>query len=165
MNRSARSLRRGEALSGYAMIAPLMIGLFVFYVFAFGQNIWDSFTNKSSFGIPQFVGLSNYRKLFAAPYFYQSLWNTLAYVAICVPFVVAISVGLATLLNTGVRGTGTGAAAAFGRIASMLAPLSVPFLARAGGNPMIFGVFAASFGVAALASLALPEKRAQSLEE
>lgn len=69
------------------------------------------------------------------------------------------------LYPTGVRGTGTGAAAAFGRIASMLAPLSVPFLARAGGNPMIFGVFAASFGVAALASLALPEKRAQSLEE
>lgn len=106
LRRHSNPLRRGEALSGYAMIAPLMVGLFVFYVFAFGQNIYDSFTNKSSFGIPQFIGLANYRKLFAAPYFYQSLVNTLAYVALCVPLVVAISVGMAALLNTGIRGTG-----------------------------------------------------------
>lgn len=99
-------LKRGEAAAGYAMIAPLMLGLLIFYVFAFGQNIYDSFTNKSSFGIPTFIGLENYRKLFSAPYFYQSLINTLAYVMLCVPLVVTISVILATLLNAGIRGTG-----------------------------------------------------------
>lgn len=99
-------LKRGEAAAGYAMIAPLMLGLLIFYVFAFGQNIYDSFTNKSSFGIPAFIGLENYRKLFSAPYFYQSLINTLAYVVLCVPMVVTISVILATLLNAGIRGTG-----------------------------------------------------------
>ena len=99
-------LKRGEAAAGYAMIAPLMLGLLIFYVFAFGQNIYDSFTNKSSFGIPAFIGLENYRKLFSAPYFYQSLINTLAYVVLCVPLVVTISVILATLLNAGIRGTG-----------------------------------------------------------
>jgi len=99
-------LKRGEAAAGYAMIAPLMLGLLIFYVFAFGQNIYDSFTNKSSFGIPAFIGLENYRKLFSAPYFYQSLINTLAYVMLCVPLVVTISVILATLLNAGIRGTG-----------------------------------------------------------
>jgi len=83
-----------------------MLGLLIFYVFAFGQNIYDSFTNKSSFGIPAFIGLENYRKLFSAPYFYQSLINTLAYVMLCVPLVVTISVILATLLNAGIRGTG-----------------------------------------------------------
>ena len=88
------------------MIAPLMLGLLLFYVFAFGQNIYDSFTNKSSFGVPAYIGLQNYAKLLKAPYFYQSLLNTLAYVALCVPLVVAISVVLASLLNTGIHGTG-----------------------------------------------------------
>lgn len=104
--KTSGKLRQGEAAAGYAMIAPLMLGLFLFYVFSFGQNIYDSFTNKSSFGIPTFIGLQNYIKLFNAPYFYQSLFNTLAYVVICVPLVVAIAVVLASLLNTGINGTG-----------------------------------------------------------
>ncbi len=104
--RPENRLRRGEALAGYAMIAPLFIGLAVFYIFAFGQNIYDSLTNKSSFGVPDFIGFANYAKLFRTPYFYQSLQNTLMYVLICVPLVVAFSVLAAELLNIGVRGTG-----------------------------------------------------------
>ncbi len=104
--KSGNRLRRGEAVAGYAMIAPLFIGLAVFYIFAFGQNIYDSLTNKSSFGVPDFVGIANYIKLFKTPYFYQALQNTLLYVVICVPLVVVFSVLAAVLLNTGVRGTG-----------------------------------------------------------
>lgn len=70
------------------------------------------------------------------------------------------------LYPTSVRGTGTGAAAAFGRLASIIAPLIVPFLVKAGGHPVTFGVFAAAFAVAALAALALlPEQRGRALEE
>ena len=104
--KSGNRLRRGEAVAGYAMIVPLFIGLAVFYIFAFGQNIYDSLTNKSSFGVPDFVGIANYIKLFKTPYFYQALQNTLLYVVICVPLVVVFSVLAAVLLNTGVRGTG-----------------------------------------------------------
>lgn len=104
--RPRNQLRRGEALAGYGMIAPLFIGLIVFYIFAFGQNIYDSLTNKSSFGVPDFVGFANYLKMFKAPYFYQALQNTLLYVVICVPLVVVFSVLAAVLLNAGVRGTG-----------------------------------------------------------
>ncbi|MFZ0529365.1 MAG: MFS transporter [Propionicimonas sp.] len=64
---------------------------------------------------------------------------------------------------TGVRGTGTGAAAAFGRIASILAPLSVPILLGAGGATLLFGVFGAAFLLAAGAALFLPEARNQPL--
>lgn len=99
-------LKRGEIKAAYQMIAPLMIGLMIFYVWAFCQNLYDSFTNKSSFGKPAFIGLDNYIKLFQTPYFYQSLVNTLLYVVICVPLVVAVSVVLATLLNSQVRGRG-----------------------------------------------------------
>ena len=65
---------------------------------------------------------------------------------------------------TGVRGKGTGAAAAFGRIASMIAPLSVPVLLGAGGSVLVFGVFGIAFLLAAGASLALPEQAGRALE-
>ena len=68
------------------------------------------------------------------------------------------------LYPTGVRGTGTGAAAAFGRIASMLAPLSVPVLIGAGGMPLAFGIFGAAFLLAAGAALALPEQAGRALD-
>jgi len=99
-------LMRAEMRAGYGMIAPLFAGLLLFYIYAFAQSLYDSFTNKSSFGFPKFVGLANYANLFKAPYFYQALANTLLYVVICVPLVVAISVGLATLLNQQLRGRG-----------------------------------------------------------
>lgn len=69
------------------------------------------------------------------------------------------------LYPTALRGAGTGAAAAFGRIASMLAPLSVPILIGRGGLPVIFGVFAAAFVIAATAALFLPEYKNRALTE
>jgi putative MFS transporter len=66
---------------------------------------------------------------------------------------------------TGIRGTGTGAAAAFGRIASIIAPLSVPLLLSGGGLPMVFTVFGVAFLLAAGAALLLPEQRNQPLAE
>src|SRR3954452_1463771 len=66
---------------------------------------------------------------------------------------------------TALRATGSGAAAGFGRIASILAPLCVPPLLDAGGSGLVFGTFAAFFVLAALASWALPERRGQALED
>jgi MFS transporter, putative metabolite:H+ symporter len=67
---------------------------------------------------------------------------------------------------TALRGTGTGWAAGFGRIASVLAPLSVPFLLERGGsNTLLFAVFAAFFMLAAAATWGLPERRGEALEE
>jgi putative MFS transporter len=66
---------------------------------------------------------------------------------------------------TALRATGAGAAAGFGRIASILAPLCVPPLLELGGSGLVFGTFAAFFVVAAAASLGLPERRGQSLED
>ena len=64
---------------------------------------------------------------------------------------------------TSLRGTGAGSAAAFGRIASILAPLSVPWLLDLGGTGLVFTVFGVSFALAAVAALALPEWRGRAL--
>jgi putative MFS transporter len=66
---------------------------------------------------------------------------------------------------TALRATGAGAAAGFGRIASILAPLCVPPLLELGGSGLVFGTFAAFFVIAAAAALGLPERRGRSLEE
>jgi MFS transporter, putative metabolite:H+ symporter len=65
---------------------------------------------------------------------------------------------------TALRATGAGAAAGFGRIASIVAPLCVPPLLAAGGSGLVFGTFAAFFLLAALAGWALPERRGEPLE-
>lgn len=67
------------------------------------------------------------------------------------------------LYPTPIRATGTGAAAAFGRLASILAPLIVPVVLAASGTVGLFGVFAASFAVAAVAAWMLPEQRGKVL--
>ena len=66
---------------------------------------------------------------------------------------------------TALRATGAGAAAGFGRIASIVAPLGVPVLDRLGGTGLVFGAFSAFFLLGALASAALPERRGEPLEE
>ncbi|UVE93763.1 MFS transporter [Dietzia sp. B32] len=69
------------------------------------------------------------------------------------------------LYPTATRGSGTGAAAAFGRIASIIAPLLVPLLLDLGDTVLVFGVFAAAFVVAALAAFTLPERKGYALED
>ena len=66
---------------------------------------------------------------------------------------------------TMLRATGSGWAAGFGRIASILAPLSVPVLRGTGDNVLLFVVFAGFFGLAAAATWGLPERRGEALVE
>ncbi len=66
---------------------------------------------------------------------------------------------------TALRATGSGWAAGAGRIASVLAPLAVPPIREWGGTGLLFGIFGAVFLIAAAGALALPERRAQILQD
>ncbi|MCW3494475.1 MFS transporter [Microbacterium sp. SSM24] len=66
---------------------------------------------------------------------------------------------------TSLRATGSGWAAGAGRIASIIAPLSVPLLLSAGGAPALFIVFAAFFTVAAAAAWGLVDRRGAALDD
>ena len=65
---------------------------------------------------------------------------------------------------TALRGAGTGAASAVGRVAGIIAPLVVPFILQ-GGYALVFVVFAVSFVIAAVSALFLPELRSQDMVE
>lgn len=69
------------------------------------------------------------------------------------------------LYPTALRGRGTGAAAGFGRLASILAPLIVPPLIATAGTGWLFVFFAAAFAIAALAALSLPELKGTALAQ
>lgn len=90
--------------SAYLFIAPLFIGLIVFYVYAFVRNIYLSFNDVGVFGESEFVGLQNFRDLFQDPIFRRATVNTFFYAGVGVPLVVLISIGLAWLLNQKLRG-------------------------------------------------------------
>jgi putative MFS transporter len=66
---------------------------------------------------------------------------------------------------TSLRATGSGWAAGAGRIASIIAPLSVPLLLAAGGAPLLFIVFAAFFGIAAAGAWGLADRRGAALDD
>lgn len=95
-----------EAVEAYLFLLPFLVGVSIFNVYAFVQNIIISFTNKKSLGQAKFVGLSNYVKLFADAKFYQAIQNTLLYVVICVPAVIILSLIIAVALNQKIKGVG-----------------------------------------------------------
>lgn len=66
---------------------------------------------------------------------------------------------------TQLRGAGAGSAAAFGRIASILAPLSVPLLLGWGGTGLVFAAFGVSFAIAMVAAFGLPELKGRALSD
>lgn len=66
---------------------------------------------------------------------------------------------------TSLRGTGAGWAAGIGRIASIIAPLSVPPLLLWGGAPVLFVVFAVFFVLAAAGAWGLADRRGESLDD
>jgi len=89
-------------LSAIALVTPvqLMIGGIIFlpalYVF------WLSL-NQSSFGqAATFVGLANYAKVLADPYFWKALLNTVIVVAIVVHVELLIGLGMALFFASGV---------------------------------------------------------------
>ena len=96
--------RKSSSHSAYLYLLPVLIG---FTVFTFGPVIasfYLSFTHYEIASKPEFVGLANYRELFASHLFWQIVGQTFYYVVLYVPLSVAVSLGLALLLEKKVRG-------------------------------------------------------------
>lgn len=91
-------------LFAYVMIAPLCIGLTIFYIWPFIQNVWFSFNEVTKFNISTFCGLDNYKELLSDKDVWKALGNTLRYVIITVPVGLVFSILLASLLNMKIRG-------------------------------------------------------------
>jgi multiple sugar transport system permease protein len=90
--------------SAYLYIAPIVLGISVFYVYAFFKNIFLSFNDVGIFGLAKWVGFGNFRSLFQDPIFLRALWNTFFYAGLGVPLALVPAIGIAWLLNQKIKG-------------------------------------------------------------
>ncbi len=96
--------KKSDCFWGYFMIAPNMIGLGIFFFYPFFKNMYNSFYDIGAFNVTKWAGLSNYKKMISDTVMWQSLGNTFKYVLIIVPFTLVLSLLVAVLLNTKVKG-------------------------------------------------------------
>ncbi|HEY9291761.1 MAG TPA: sugar ABC transporter permease [Microlunatus sp.] len=90
---------------GLIFTTPAIIGLIFLTAYPVIASLINSFTSRPLVGnTGQFVGLDNYRELFADPRWWQSLGNTIYLTFIGVPLGIVVALVLAILLNMKVRG-------------------------------------------------------------
>ncbi len=100
--------QKKEAVWAWAFIIPTMLGLLILNFYPIFDTIYQSFFKTGDFGLGNtFIGMANYQKLLfgsGKAELWQSLWNTVKYAVIEVPFSVVISMLLAVLLNRKMKG-------------------------------------------------------------
>jgi multiple sugar transport system permease protein len=102
MNKFAQDTR-----TAYLFLLPALLLLGVFVIYPLLQLLWVSLNDWNILRDQMtFVGWQNYREILQEESFWQSLRNTILYVAVTVPLGMAISLGLALLLNDKIKGVG-----------------------------------------------------------
>ena len=76
-------LRRREAFWGYLMIAPMIVGLGIFFYFALGTSFFISLTDWDLLTEPVWRGLANYTELLNSDSFRNTLFNTARTWSLC----------------------------------------------------------------------------------
>ena len=95
-----RKKRDTRQLWAFGFCLPNILFFLVFFVAPAIVGVWYSLTNYNGFKQMDFVGLSNYIKLFRDPEFYKTLWQTILYSIVSVPLGYAVALGLGLLLSS-----------------------------------------------------------------
>jgi multiple sugar transport system permease protein len=97
--------KKGDKYAGYVFLLPWLIGFIGLTLIPMGMSLYYSFTNYNLLSAPQFVGLTNYIKMFTSDYhFLIALKVTFIYVFASVPLQLLASLVLGFILNKGVKG-------------------------------------------------------------
>ncbi|EFV79633.1 sugar ABC transporter permease [Cytobacillus oceanisediminis] len=100
----AKTRKRSDYFWAYLMIAPTMLGLFIFYLWPIVQNFYFSFTEWGAFGQYEWTGLDNYKRLLEDATLLQAFKNTSIYIIFTVPIGIFLSIIVAVLLNQNIKG-------------------------------------------------------------
>ena len=95
---------RAEARAGWAMTAPALAAIGLFFVVPALASLVLSFTDFDIYALAnldnlRFIGFDNYQRLLTNPLFWQAMGNTLWFVVLGVPLIVALSLGAALLVH------------------------------------------------------------------
>jgi multiple sugar transport system permease protein len=96
---------RREARAGLLFVLPWIIFLLVFTAYPVLGTFYLAFTDYSVVEPPRWVGIQNFQTMFMEdPAFWKAVRNSAIYAGISVPLKLAVALGLALILNLGVRG-------------------------------------------------------------
>ncbi len=98
--------QKNRALVGWILVIPALLVFLLMIAYPFLNSIWLSFTDKNLiFPNEQFVGLSNYIKLFTDPYLWKLIRTTLTFVVLATlcPFILGF--GWALVMNQKFKGS------------------------------------------------------------
>jgi multiple sugar transport system permease protein len=101
--------RHPDNLAAYLFLLPWIIGLVVFTVGPMLASLYLSFTDYNLLKSPlkhppTFTGIENYVKMLGDGQFWNAFRVTVEYVIVSVPLQLAVALGLALLLDRGMRG-------------------------------------------------------------
>lgn len=95
---------RRDLRNGLLFISPWIAGFLVFMLGPIVFSLYASFCEYSVLRPPEWIGAANYSELLTDEVFRQALGNTLIFAAFSIPLGLVVSLALALLLNSGVRG-------------------------------------------------------------
>lgn len=102
-----KGMARRKALMGYLFLLPTILGILVFIAGPVLASFGLSFFKWSVLRPPEYLGLENFRRMFADPRVGVSALNTLKFVALGITLQIVVSLGLALAINrkmkTGLR--------------------------------------------------------------
>ncbi len=98
--KNRQSLRRRKGRAGLWFVMPWVVGFFLWYAIPMVASLWFSFTNFNLVGTQptEFVGLSNWARLFSDPEVRQSVWVTFKFGLLALPVAILFPMALAYLL-------------------------------------------------------------------
>jgi multiple sugar transport system permease protein/alpha-1,4-digalacturonate transport system permease protein len=102
-----------NTLRGWSFILPNFAGFAALTLFPVIMLFWYSTTDYNVFGKGRFIGIENFVQLVSDPQFQKALVNTVYFAVMNVPLTIIVSLGLALLLNSKIRGVAFFRTAAF----------------------------------------------------
>lgn len=90
--------------AAYLFLLPWLIGLFVITIGPMLGSLYLSFTDYSLLAPPEWIGGKNYQRMLTDTRLHNSLKVTFFYVLVGTPLQLILALGIAVLLNRGMRG-------------------------------------------------------------
>ena len=101
-----KKIFKREWMWAYIFIAPMVLGTLIFGIIPILYSVGLSLMQWDGLGDKVFVGLNNFINLFQDDKFLYEIKNTLVYTIAVVPITLVLSLGVANLLNKGLKATG-----------------------------------------------------------
>ncbi|MEU1605243.1 carbohydrate ABC transporter permease [Micromonospora matsumotoense] len=93
-----------NTVAGWSFILPNFVGFAVLTLLPVAVLFYVAFTSWNVFGVAEWTGTANFRRMWGDASFWTALRNTVYYTVFHIPLTLAAALGLALLLNRRLRG-------------------------------------------------------------